>query len=214
MATYVVGISGASGAVYGTRLIAALALQGHALHVVISDTARSIVRDETGLDLGQGPEAASRALSAHAPGAAELQVHDPRNLYATIASGSVPTDGMVVAPCSMKTLASIAHGLSDTLLGRAADVHMKEGRPLILVPRETPLSLIHLDNMRTLAAVPGVRILPAMPAFYTRPQSVNDLVDFVVARILDNLGAGGDITPRWQGVSAPSRQRPRTGKNK
>ncbi|MDH5527625.1 MAG: UbiX family flavin prenyltransferase [Nitrospirota bacterium] len=201
MATYVVGISGASGAVYGTRLIEALARRGHALHVVISDTARGIVRDETGLDLGQGPEAARQALVSLC-GEADLHVHDSRNLYAAIASGSVPTDGMVVAPCSMKAIAALASGLADSLMTRAADVHMKEGRPLILVPRETPFSRIHLSNLSTLAAVPGVRILPAMPAFYTHPKTIMDLVDFIVARILDNLsattGPEDAFAPRWK----------------
>jgi len=199
MSTFVVAITGASGAIYGIRLIEALTTHGHALHVVISPTGRAIIRDEVGLDLGAGPDTARTALAAHTGAGEGLQVHAPNHLHAAIASGSVHTDAMVVAPCSMRSTATIAHGLADTLITRAADVHIKEGRRLILVPRECPLSPIHLENMLTLARLQGVRIIPAMPAFYHRPESVTDLVDFVVARILDNLGLQIDWSPRWAG---------------
>ncbi|MBI5137656.1 MAG: UbiX family flavin prenyltransferase [Nitrospirae bacterium] len=206
MSTFVVGISGASGAIYGIRLVQALSFHGHRLHVVFSATARSIVHDETGIDLGPTPDSAHAALTAYlgaqgrAPGAGELTVHGERNLYSAIASGSVPTDGMVVAPASMKTVAAIAHGYADGLLTRAADVHIKEGRPLVLVPRECPLSPIHLENLLKLSRLNGVRIVPAMPAFYTAPRSVLELVDFVVARILDSIAPGIEWSPRWQGA--------------
>ncbi len=197
MATYVIGISGASGAAYGIRLIEALVSGGHDLHLVFSATARGIVRDEVGLDLGNAPEKARQALLDRTDGTGTIHVHGENNLYAAIASGSVPSDGMVVAPCSMKTTAAIAHGFADGLIARAADVHLKEGRPLILVPREAPLSTIHLENLLTLSRISGVRIIPAMPGFYTAPQTIDDLIDFIVARILDNLGVDHRLSTRW-----------------
>lgn len=198
MATFVIGITGASGAVYGVRLLTALARGGHTLHVVVSATGRGILKDECGIDLGNGAAAARRALLARIGPEADLVVHPERNLYAPIASGSFKTDAMVVAPCSMKAAASIAHGLAQNLIERAADVHLKEGRRLVVVPRETPLSAIHLENLLVLARA-GVRVLPAMPGFYTLPKTVDELVDFVVARILDTLGVGPEWHPRWGG---------------
>jgi 4-hydroxy-3-polyprenylbenzoate decarboxylase len=199
MSTFVVGITGASGALYGLRLLEALAAGGHRLHVVVTSTGRSILKDETGVDLGATPASARAALAARLGAGTDLTVHAEHNLYAPIASGSVPTDAMVVAPCSMKAAAAIAHGLADGLLERAADVHIKEGRPLLLVPRETPLSPIHLENLLKLSRLPGVRVIPAMPGFYTHPKTVGELVDFVVARILDGLGVGPEWHPRWRG---------------
>ncbi len=206
MSSFVIGISGASGAIYGIRLIQALLCHGHRLEVVFSPTARSIVQDETGIDLGPTPSSAEAAITAYLKADPDLaptgtfRVHSERNLYAVIASGSARSDGMAVAPCSMKTLAGIAHGYAETLLGRAADVHLKEGWPLVLAPRETPLSAIHLQNMLTLARLPGVRMVPAMPAFYHTPENIMALVDFVVARILDQLAPGIEWSPRWQGA--------------
>lgn len=197
MSTYVIGISGASGAAYGIRLIEALVSCGHDLHLVFSATARGIVRDEVGLDLGNSPEKTRRALRDRVGDGGTISVHGENNLYAEIASGSVPSDGMVVAPCSMKTVAAIAHGFADGLIARAADVHMKEGRPLILVPREAPLSTIHLENLLAVSKVSGVRVVPAMPGFYTAPQTIDDLIDFIVARILDNLGVDHRLSTRW-----------------
>lgn len=204
MSTFVIGITGASGAVYGLRLLEALASGGHRLHVVVSPTGRGILKDETGLDLGGSPSAARKALAQRLGTDAELTVHGENNLYAPIASGSFRTDAMVVAPCSMKAAAAIATGLAQGLIERAADVHLKEGRRLILVPRETPLSPIHLENLLTLSRLEGVRIVPAMPGFYTNPKTVEDLVDFLVARILDNLGVGPEWHPRWGGRAGGS----------
>ena len=198
MSTFVVGITGASGAIYGIRLLEALARHGHEMHVVVSQTGRAIVRDEVGIDLGATPESATAALAAHTR-SDTLQVYAERNLHATIASGSVATDGMVVCPCSMKACAAIAHGYADSLITRAADVHIKEGRRLVMVPRETPLSPIHLENLLSLSRLEGVRVVPAMPAFYTGPKTTDDLVDFVVARILDSLSLDVDWSPRWKG---------------
>jgi 4-hydroxy-3-polyprenylbenzoate decarboxylase len=196
MSTFVIGITGASGAVYGLRLLEALAAGDHRLHVIASPTGRSILKDETGLDLGATPASARAALAARLGPEADVTVHGERNLYAPVASGSFRTDAMVIAPCSMKAAAAVAHGLAEGLIERAADVHLKEGRPLVLVPRETPLSAIHLENLLKLARL-GVRVVPAMPGFYTHPKTVEDLVDFVVARILDQLGVGPEWHPRW-----------------
>jgi 4-hydroxy-3-polyprenylbenzoate decarboxylase len=199
MSTFVIAITGASGAVYALRLLDALAAGGHRLHVVASPTGRAILKDETGLDLGSTAASAQAALAERLGAEAAVTVHGPGDLWAPIASGSVPTDAMVVAPCSMKAAAAIAHGLADGLIERAADVHLKEGRPLVLVPRETPLSAVHLENLLKLARLPGVRVIPAMPGFYTHPKTVEDLVDFVVARILDQLRSGPEWHPRWRG---------------
>jgi 4-hydroxy-3-polyprenylbenzoate decarboxylase len=196
MSTFVIGITGASGAVYGLRLLEALVAGGHCLHVIASPTGRSILKDETGLDLGATPASARAALADRLGTDADVTVHGERNLYAPVASGSFRTDAMVLAPCSMKAAAAVAHGLAEGLIERAADVHLKEGRPLVLVPRETPLSAIHLENLLKLARL-GVRVVPAMPGFYTHPKTVEDLVDFVVARILDQLGVGPEWHPRW-----------------
>ncbi|MFQ5508577.1 MAG: UbiX family flavin prenyltransferase [Leptospirillia bacterium] len=202
MSTFVIGITGASGAIYGVRLIEALARgKNYTLHVVISRTGRTIIKDEVGLDLGTTSGEAEKALVEHTGGGANIQVHGDNDLYAGIASGSFQTDGMVVAPCSMKTVASIAHGYADTLIARAADVHIKECRPLIVVPRETPLSPIHLENLLTLSRLEQVRVVPATPAFYHHPKQINELVDFVVARILDSLAVECNWAPRWTGRS-------------
>jgi len=208
MSTFVVAITGASGALYGVRLVHALMANGHQVELVVSPTGRAIVAAEVGIDLGSTPTQAESAMLAHLNGgdgpaptpSAGLTVHGVRNLHATIASGSVPTDGMVLCPCSMKSLSAIANGYADDLIGRAADVHLKEGRPLVVVPRETPLSPIHLENMLKLSRISGVRMVPAMPGFYNGPTTITELVDFVVARVLDNLSSGIDWGPRWQGV--------------
>ena len=180
----VVGISGASGAVYGVRLLQALReLGGIETHLVVSGAGWQNLRHE--LDL---PRPAVEALAD--------VVHEVANVGARIASGSFLTEGMVVAPCSMRTLAAIAHGLGDNLLTRAADVTLKERRQLILVPREAPYSSIHLEHMLKLSNM-GVTILPASPGFYHQPQTIDDLIDFVVARILNLLDIPQDMLPRW-----------------
>jgi 4-hydroxy-3-polyprenylbenzoate decarboxylase len=197
MATYIVGISGASGAPYALRLLQVLVKGGHSVYCSISGDGLSILKDETGLEL-KGPEADVRSALEKCLKAQKGQVNyfDESNMYAPIASGSVKVDAMIVIPCSMKTLAAIAQGYASTLIERAADVTLKEKRKLIIVPRETPLSAIHLRNMLTLAEL-GCNIIPAMPAFYHNPKHVSDMVDFIVGRVLDSMGIENDLSPRW-----------------
>jgi len=187
----IVGISGASGAVYGVRLLQLLReCPGTESHLVVSDAGWRTLQHELGME-----RAAVEAL-AH-------QAHDARNVGASIASGSFQCAGMVVAPCSMRTLASIAHGLSDNLLTRAADVVLKERRRLVLMARETPLHLGHLRNMVSVTEM-GAIVCPPVPAFYLRPQSIADIVDASAARVLDLLGIAHPATQRWQGLAAPA----------
>jgi 4-hydroxy-3-polyprenylbenzoate decarboxylase len=182
----IVAISGASGAVYGVRLLQVLRdTPGVESHLVVSSAGWRNVEEEHGLQ-----RADIEALAHH--------VHDIANVGAAIASGSFQCSGMVVAPCSMRTLAAIAHGLSDNLITRAADVLLKERRRLVLMVRESPLSLIHLRNMVSVTEA-GAIICPPMPAFYLRPQSVEDIVDFSVARALDLLDVPHTLSARWQG---------------
>jgi 4-hydroxy-3-polyprenylbenzoate decarboxylase len=197
MSTYIVGISGASGSPYALRLLQVLVKGGHSVYVSISGDGLSILKDETGLKL-KGPESEVRsALENHLKAKkGQVRYFDENNMYAPVASGSVKVDAMVVIPCSMKTLAAIAQGYASTLIERAADVTLKEKRKLIIVPRETPLSAIHLKNMLTLAEL-GCHIIPAMPAFYHHPKHVSDMVDFIVGRVLDSMGVENDLSPRW-----------------
>ena len=184
----IVGISGASGAVYGVRLLQVLReCPGAESHLVVSDAGWRTLRYELGLE-----RPAVEAL-AH-------QAHDARDVGASIASGSFQCAGMVVAPCSMRTLASVAHSLSDNLLTRAADVVLKERRRLVLMARETPLHLGHLRNMVSVTEM-GAIVCPPMPAFYLRPQSVGDIVDYSVARALDLLDVPHELAPRWEGLA-------------
>lgn len=185
----IVGISGASGAVYGVRLLQVLqACTGIESHLVVSDAGWRTLRHELAMDV------ASVEALANA-------VHDARNVGATIASGSFQCAGMVVAPCSMRTLAAVAHGLSDSLLTRAADVVLKERRRLVLMVRETPLHLMHLRNMVSVTEM-GAIVCPPVPAFYLHPQSVADIVDASVARVLDLLGVAHPLNQRWEGLAA------------
>jgi 4-hydroxy-3-polyprenylbenzoate decarboxylase len=197
MSTYTVVISGASGAPYALRLLQALIKGGHSVYLSISGDGLSILNDETGLMLKGSETDIQYAIEKHLE-AKEGQIvyYDEDNMYAPIASGSVRIDAMVVIPCSMKTLSAIAHGYASTLIERAADVTLKEKRKLIIVPRETPLSAIHLRNMLTLAEL-GCHIIPAMPAFYHHPKRISDMVDFVVGRVLDSMGIDNDLSPRW-----------------
>ena len=182
----IVGISGASGAIYGVRLLQALReMPGVESHLVVSDAGWRNVQEEHGLQ-----RAAIEAL-AH-------QVHDVRDMGAAIASGSFQCSGMVVAPCSMRTLAAVAHGLSDNLINRAADVMLKERRRLVLMVRESPLHLVHLRNMVSVTEM-GAIVCPPLPAFYLHPKSVSDIVDHSVARVLDLLDLPHTLAPRWQG---------------
>lgn len=195
--TIAVALTGASGMPYGVRLIETLLLAGHRVWLLYSQVAQIVAQQEMDWKLPSRPAEVEAELSERF-GAAEgqLRVFGREEWFAPPASGSNPPDAMVVCPCTMGTLASIAQGLSANLIERAADVVIKEGRKLVLVPRETPFSAIHLENMLKLARL-GVCILPANPGFYTRPKSVQDLVDFVVARVLDQLGIEHALAPRW-----------------
>jgi 4-hydroxy-3-polyprenylbenzoate decarboxylase len=197
MSTYTVAISGASGAPYALRLLQALISGGHTVYCSISGDGLSIVNDETGLALKGSETDIQYALGKHLEaGEGQLNYFDEGNMYAPIASGSVLIDAMVVIPCSMKTLASIAHGFASNLIERAADVTLKEKRKLVIVPRETPLSAIHLRNMLTLSEL-GCAVIPAMPAFYHHPKRLSDMVDFIAGRVLDSLGIENALTKRW-----------------
>ena len=190
-------LTGASGAVYGLRLLGCLLAAGETVHAMVSDAARAVLEIEDGVHLPGDNAALAAALREHL-GVAQgtLHVHGRDEWTAPVASGSNAPRALVVCPCSMGTLAAIAAGASNNLIERAADVALKERRQLILVPRETPLSAIHLENMLKLARL-GVTILPASPGFYHRPASVDQLVDFVVARVLDALGVPQQLVARW-----------------
>jgi 4-hydroxy-3-polyprenylbenzoate decarboxylase len=191
-----VAITGASGAIYGVSLLAFLLQEKHHVTLVLSPEARIIIREELGVSWGTCFEETSAFLKQRYP-TSNLLYCNETDMTATIASGSYPMDAMVLAPCSMKAIASIAHGLSSNLIERAADVTLKERRPLILVPRETPLSSIHLNNMLTLSNM-GAWIIPAMPAFYNHPKTIDDMVRFIVGRVLDRLGIENRTYVRWK----------------
>ena len=192
-------ITGASGAVYAVRTLAELLSRGLHVELVISDYGRRLLRDELG-DAAT-VENLIPFLTAKYGGAAaagSLTVHSNRDLGATLASGSHRCSGMAIVPCSMKTLAGVANGLSRSLVERAADVMLKERRPLVIVPRETPMSLPQLRNM-VLCAEAGAIMLPAMPAFYQLPKTLDDLADFIAGKILSALGFDHDLYPPWTG---------------
>jgi 4-hydroxy-3-polyprenylbenzoate decarboxylase len=209
---WIVAITGASGTVYARRLLRVLIerVDDIRLEVIVSPAGLRVLRDEEGLAVSPSrltaelllgiPTDAVSVYCDQPPG--RITMHDDRNLGASLASGSYPARGMVIVPCSMKTLAAVAHGYAENLIARAADVALKERRRLILVPRETPLSAIHLQNMLRLARL-GVAIVPAMPGFYHRPASIDDLVEMMVMRILDQMGLQIDLVKRWSG-SSPS----------
>lgn len=191
-------LTGASGLAYGLRLLECLLQAERPVQLVYSQAAQIVARQELDLELPSRPAEARAALLARLPGvpAELLQVFGREEWFAPIASGSNPPQAMVVCPCTMGTLAAIAQGLSDNLIERAADVVLKEGRKLILVPRETPFSVLHLENMLRLARA-GAVILPPSPGFYQRPQSVAEIVDFVVARVLDQLQVPHCLLAPW-----------------
>jgi 4-hydroxy-3-polyprenylbenzoate decarboxylase len=182
----IVGITGATGAVYAVRLLQRLKTAGHESHLVVSPAGVLNAHHELGLD-----RRALEALADHA--------YSPADVGAAIASGSFATDAMVIAPCSMRTLAAVAHGLSDNLLTRAADVILKERRRLVLMVRETPFNLAHLRNMTAVTEMGGV-IFPPLPAFYHRPQSIDELIDDTVERVLALLGVAGAAPKPWAGL--------------
>jgi len=201
MGRYVVVITGASGSVYGMRLTEQLALAGNDVVFVATEAGRQVTAYELAFELPVGnQEAAAVALATflELPSAERLRVAYPTDLFDAIASGSHLMDGMIVAPASMGFCGSVANSLALDLPERAADVCLKERRPLIVVPRETPMTAIHLRNLATLAEA-GAVILPAMPAFYQRPQSVDDMVSFVVGKILDVIGVEHALFDRWGG---------------
>ena len=196
-ATITLAFTGASGMPFGLRLLECLLGSGVRVYLLYSPAAQIVAKQECDLVLPARPGDAERALGTRFGAAAgRLHVFGREDWMAPVASGSNPADAMVVCPCSMGTLGAIAGGLADNLIERAADVMLKERRPLVLVPRETPLSAIHLDNMLKLARA-GAVILPPAPGFYDRPQTVAALVDFVVARVLDQLGVAHALGPRW-----------------
>ena len=197
--SFTLAVTGASGAIYATRTLAALLERGCRIELIVSDYGRRLLRDE----LGDG--AAVEKLGSYLEGtygegvrAGKWTLHSNKDLGAKIASGSQESEGMVVVPCSMKTLAGIAHGLSRNLVERAADVMLKERRPLIIVPRETPMSLPQLRNM-VLCADAGALMMPAMPAFYQMPKTLDDLSNFMAGKILSALGFRQDLYPAWKG---------------
>lgn len=197
MSIYTVAITGASGAPYGLKLLHELIKRGHNVYVCMSGDGLSIMHEETGVLIKGSETDVQNFLERYfEAGSDQLRYFEENSMYAPIASGSSKVDAMVVIPCSMKTLSSIANGFASNLIERAADVMLKEKRKLIIVPRETPLSAIHLRNMLALAEL-GCHIIPAMPAFYHHPKKVQDMVDFIVGRVLDSMGIGNDLSPRW-----------------
>jgi 4-hydroxy-3-polyprenylbenzoate decarboxylase len=196
-ASVTLGLTGASGIGYGLRLLECLLAAGVDVALVYSQAAQIVAKQELDLALPARAPDAERYLRERYPGAGDrLRVYGREDWYAPVASGSNPSDAMVICPCSMGTLAAVATGLADNLIERAADVALKEGRKLVIVPRETPFSVIHLENMLRLARA-GAVILPANPGFYMHPRSVDEVVDFVVARVLDQLGVRHELVRRW-----------------
>ncbi len=177
---FVIGISGASGAIYATRLLDFLKTTNHEVHLTASENAIDIARDEMGKDYREYG----------------YPFFGPRDFQAPFASGSAKYDAMAVIPCSMGVLGRMAHGYSDDLLARAADVFFKERRKVILMPRETPFSLIHIENMK-LVTLAGAVVIPAIPSFYTKPKTIEEAVDTVLARVLDHLGVENQLRKRW-----------------
>lgn len=195
----VVAMTGASGAAYGLRLMQRLGQAGIRQHVLISHAARVVLRQEPNIILPESPERMGTVLARHLDMAEEhLRCYALDDWFSPVASGSAGIRHMAVVPCSMGTLARISTGVSDNLIERAADVMLKEGGCLILMPRETPLSSIHLEHMLSLARM-GVHIIPAMPGFYHRPERVSDLIDFMVDRLLSHLGIEDQEGKRWGG---------------
>ena len=185
MRRLIVGLTGATGSILGIRLLEALKQSDVESHLVISNWARRTIEHETSYTLKQVASLAS-------------VYHNSANMAAEISSGSFLTEGMVVIPCSMRTLGSIAHGTGENLVHRAADVVLKERRKLVLVTRESPLSELHLENMLKMARM-GAMIVPPMPAFYNKPKSIDDIVSHIVARVLDQLGIAAPFAKRWDG---------------
>lgn len=201
MSSYIIAVTGASGAIYGMRLLEYLVKNGLTVYLTVTKEAWWILKDETGLfRAGTEDETEDEINSSlceyYGVSKEILHYYDENNMKAPVASGSFRTDGMVIVPCSMKTVASIASGVSSNLVGRSADVILKEKRKLIIVPRETPLNTVHLRNLLTLSEM-GIHIIPAMPAFYNKPATIDDMVEFIVGRILDALCIDNNLYARW-----------------
>ncbi|MDA3845040.1 MAG: UbiX family flavin prenyltransferase [Vallitaleaceae bacterium] len=189
MSKYIIGMTGASGSIYGVRLIEELLKMGNEVHIIITDSGRKVLEYETDYTV--------ELLKSHLEQfKGDNKIQDIDDLFAATASGSFRTDGMVVLPCSMATLGEIANGVSKNLLGRSADVCLKERRKLIIVPRETPLNTIHLKNMVSLSEA-GALILPAMPGFYHKPETIDDMINFIVGKVMDSLGIENDLFDKW-----------------
>ena len=196
----VLGVTGASGAPYGVRLLEVLLDAGREVHLSISPSGAAVLATELGRRIDLDRFDAAALLGKPAPAAGRLLYHHHRDLMAPIASGSFLTAAMVICPCSGSTLAAVAHAMGENLIHRAAEVHLKERRKLVVVPRETPLSLPQLKNMQAIHEA-GAVVLPAAPGFYARAETVADLVDFVVARICDQLGVANALVRRWGGAT-------------
>jgi flavin prenyltransferase len=191
MKKIILGLTGASGSVYFLRLAEQLSLQEVELHLIASQLGEQVLQYETGITL-------SEQVKSWNNNCAKVILEDNSNLFSAVASGSSRFDAMAIVPCSMSTLAKLAHGITETLLTRAADVMIKERRRLVLVPRETPLSTVHLKNMLELSQL-GATILPAMPGFYGKSETMNELIDFVVGKTLDGLEIENNYYQRWEG---------------
>lgn len=189
MKKIVVGITGASGSIYAKRLIEELLEKEIFVHIICTDTGKKVMKYETGLDLEQWVKQLAKRYD-------HIRLEDITNLFSSVASGSYKFDAAVILPCSMGTLAEVSNGLAKNLLCRVADVAMKENRRLIIVPRETPFNAIHLENMLKLSKL-GVTILPAMPGFYHAPQTMEDLIDFVIGKVLDSLSIENNLYKKW-----------------
>ncbi len=191
MKKIILGLTGASGGVYFLRLAQLLSMQEVELHIIASSNGEKVLQYETGVSLKE-------QVKRWGGNGAEIVLEDNHNLFSSTASGSSGFEAMAIVPCSMSALAMVAHGITETLLTRAADVMLKERRKLVLVPRETPLSTVHLKNMTELSQM-GATILPAMPGFYGRPQTMEELVDFIAGKTLDSLGIENTYYKRWEG---------------
>ena len=196
MKSFIAAITGASGSIYGIRLVEELLKSGVFVHLCVSHQSFFIIKTETGIDWTGSTGAETEKKIKKYFASKNLKFYSEQNLAASFSSGSFLTEGMFVVPCSMKTLSGIASGYANNLIERAADVMLKEGRRLILAPREMPFNAIHLENMLSLARL-GVTIAPPVPAFYHNPKNINDIVDFVVGKILDSAGLKHDLFKRW-----------------
>jgi flavin prenyltransferase len=212
MKTVAVAFTGASGLPYGLRLVECLLQAGVQVQLLYSQAAQVVAKQEMDFTLpGRAADAETALCARFAVPPGQLRVYGLQEWFAPLASGSNPPDAYVICPCTMGTLAKLAAGMADDLITRAADVVLKEGRKLVIVPRETPFSVIHLENMLRLARA-GAVILPPNPGFYHHPQSIGEMVDFVVARILDQIGVPQTLMPRWGDSEEPSPQPPSPGR--